>query len=112
MRYLPVTDSVFKGGRMSVCVQAIQLPGGDRTWTVLGTDHRHVGPVEEFLEHHRVTGSSPHKVRAYAQALQLWWRFLELDRRDWTGADLPAPDGLVTCPLVGSPPGRSRDAPA
>src|SRR5260370_27967111 len=105
MRYLPVTDSVFKGGRMSVCVQAIQLPGGDRTWTVLGTDHRHVGPVEEFLEHHRVTGSSPHTVRAYAKALQLWWRFLELDGRDWTRADVPPLAGLVTGLREGPPPG-------
>jgi hypothetical protein len=54
---------------MSVCVQPVELPGGDRTWTVLGADHRQVGPVEEFLEYHRVTGSSPHTVRAYAKAL-------------------------------------------
>ena len=53
---------------MSVCVQPVELPGGDRTWTVLGADHRPVGPVEEFLEYHRVTGSSPHTVRAYAKA--------------------------------------------
>ena len=24
---------------MSVCVQPVELPGGDRTWTVLGADH-------------------------------------------------------------------------
>ena len=66
---------------MSVCVQPVELPGGDRTWTVLGADHRPVGPVEEFLEYHRVTGSSPHTVRAYAKALQLWWQCLELDGR-------------------------------
>src|SRR6266478_435788 len=64
---------------MSVCVQPVELADGDRTWTVLGADHRQVGPVEEFLEYHRVTGSSPHTVRAYAKALQLWWRYLELD---------------------------------
>ena len=52
---------------MSVCVQPVELPGGDRTWTVLGADHRPVGPVEEFLEYHRVTGSSPHTVRGYAK---------------------------------------------
>ena len=39
---------------MSVCVQPVELPGGDRTWTVLGADHRQVGPVEEFLEYHLV----------------------------------------------------------
>lgn len=102
-RYLPVTDSVGRG-RMSVCVQAIQLPGGDRTWTVLGNDQRHVGPVEEFLEHHRVTGSSPHTVRAYAKALQLWWHFLELDGRDWTQAAVPELAGFVTWLREGTPP--------
>jgi site-specific recombinase XerD len=90
---------------MGVCVQAIQLPGGDRTWTVLGNDHRHVGPVEEFLEHHRVTGSSPHTVRAYAKALQLWWHFLELDGRDWTQAAVPELAGFVTWLREGTPPG-------
>ena len=52
------------------------------------SDHRPVGPAEEFLEYHRVTGSSPHTVRAYAKALQLWWRYLELDGRDWAEADV------------------------
>ena len=37
---------------MSICVQPVQLPDGDRTWTVLGADHRQVGPVEEFLLRH------------------------------------------------------------
>ena len=66
---------------MSICVQPVQLPDGDRTWTVLGADHRQVRQAEEFLEYHRVTGSSPHTVRGYAKALQLWWRYLELDGR-------------------------------
>jgi len=90
---------------MSVCVQPVELPGGDKTWTVLGADHRPVGPVEEFLEYHRVTGSSPHTVRGYAKALQLWWRYLELDDRDWAGADVPALAGFVTWLRQGTPPG-------
>ncbi len=90
---------------MSVCVQPVQLPGGDKTWTVLGADHRHVGQVEEFLEYHRITGSSPHTVRAYAKALQLWWRYLELDGRDWASADVPALAGFVTWLREGTPPG-------
>ena len=90
---------------MSVCVQPVELPGGDRTWTVLGADHRPVGPVEEFLEYHRVTGSSPHTVRGYAKALQLWWRYLELDGRDWAGADVPALAGFVSWLRQGTPPG-------
>ena len=88
---------------MSICVQPVELPGGDRTWTVLGADHRQVGPVEEFLEYHRVTGSSPHTVRGYAKALQLWWRYLELDGRDWAGADVPALAGFVTWLRQGTP---------
>ncbi len=79
---------------------------------MLGTDHRHVGPVEEFLEHHRVTGSSPHTVRAYAKALQLWWRYLELDGRDWTQADVPALAGFVTWLREGTPPGVALLDPA
>ena len=90
---------------MSVCVQPVELPGGDRTWTVLGADHRPVGPVEEFLEYHRVTGSSPHTVRGYAKGLQLWWRYLELDGRDWAGADVPALAGFVSWLRQGTPPG-------
>ena len=90
---------------MSVCVQPVELADGDRTWTVLGADHRHVRPVEEFLEYHRVTGSSPHTVRAYAKALQLWWRYLELDGRDWAEADVPALAGFVTWLRQGTPPG-------
>ena len=90
---------------MSVCVQPVELPGGDRTWTVLGADHRQVGPVEEFLEYHRVTGSSPHTVRAYAKALQLWWRYLELDGRGWAEADVPALAGFVTWLREGHPAG-------
>jgi site-specific recombinase XerD len=90
---------------MSVCVQPVMLPGGDKTWTVLGVDHRPVGPVEEFLEYQRVTGSSPHTVRAYAKALQLWWRYLELDGRGWAGADVPALAGFVSWLRQGTPPG-------
>ena len=97
---------------MSVCVQPVELPGGDRTWTVLGADHRQVGPVEEFLEYHRVTGSSPHTVRAYAKALQLWWRYLELDGRDWAEADVPALAGFVTWLRQGTPPGVALLDPA
>ena len=94
-----------QGGRMSICVQPVQMSDGDRTWTVLGADHRRVEPVEEFLEHHRITGSSPHTVRAYAKALQLWWQYLELDGRDWAEADVPALAGFITWLRQGTPPG-------
>ncbi len=90
---------------MGVCVQAIQLPDGERTWTVLGADHHHIAPVEEFLEHHRIIGSSPHTVRAYAKALQLWWCFLQLADRDWAEADVPVLAEFVAWLREGTPPG-------
>lgn len=40
-------------------VQAINVADGGRTWTVLGDDHRLIGPIEVFLEYHRVIVSSP-----------------------------------------------------
>jgi hypothetical protein len=30
--------------------QRLTLASGERTWTVLGADHRVVGPAEEYLE--------------------------------------------------------------
>src|SRR5664279_189380 len=39
-------------------VQRVVLPGGEPTWTVLGADHRPVGPAEEYLEFLRVQAVS------------------------------------------------------
>jgi len=52
-------------------VQAVDVAGTGRTWTVLGDDRLPVWPIEGFLEHHRVLGSSPNTVRSYAKGLQL-----------------------------------------
>jgi len=49
----------------------VGLPGGAATWTVLGPDHRGVGPAEEFLEYLRMQGTSPNTVKSYARALAL-----------------------------------------
>ena len=57
-------------------VQRLVLPGGERSWTVLGGDHRAVGPAEEFLEYLRVQRVSPNTVKSYARALALWWQYL------------------------------------
>ena len=54
---------------VAVRVQAVDVAGGGRTWTVLGDEDLPVAPVEEFLEHHRVLGSSPNTVRSYAKGL-------------------------------------------
>ena len=52
-------------------VQRLALPGGERTWTVLGVDQRVVAPAEEYLEYLRVQGVSPNTVKSYARALAL-----------------------------------------
>ena len=59
------------------------LPGGAATWTVLGDDHRVVGPAEEFLEYLRVQGTSPNTVKSYARALALWWTYLSVFGLAW-----------------------------
>jgi site-specific recombinase XerC len=56
-------------------VQRLMLTGGERSWTVLGTDHHPVGPAEEFLEYLRVQRVSPNTVKSYARALALWWQY-------------------------------------
>ena len=63
--------------------QRVALPGGAVTWTVLGCDHRVVGPAEEFLEYLRVQGSSPNTVKSYARALGLWWTYLSVFGLAW-----------------------------
>lgn len=50
---------------------------------MLGDDHLLIAPVEEFLEHHRVIGSSPNTVRSYAKGLELWWGFLVGEGAGW-----------------------------
>lgn len=68
---------------VAVRVQRVVVPGGERTWTLLGTDHRPVEPVEEFLEYLRVRCLSPNTVKSYARALGLWWEFLALFGLVW-----------------------------
>src|SRR6516162_1517829 len=60
-----------------VCrAQRISVPGGERTWTVLGADYRPVAPAEAYLEYLRVQLVSPNTVKSYARALALWWQYL------------------------------------
>jgi hypothetical protein len=56
--------------------QRLVLPGRERSWTVLGGDHRPVGPAEEFFEYLRVQWVLPNTVKSYARALALWWQYL------------------------------------
>jgi integrase len=57
-------------------VQRLAFSSGERTWTVLGSDHLVVGPAEEYLEYLRVQRASPNTVKSYARALAMWWQYL------------------------------------
>jgi len=74
----------------------VDVPGGERTWTVLGDDLLPVGPIEEFLEHHRVLGSSPNTVRSYAKGLQLWWIHVAREGVGWEDPSVGALRAFVT----------------
>jgi Phage integrase, N-terminal SAM-like domain len=85
-------------------VQVVDVAGGPRTWTVLGDDHLPVGPIEEFLEHHRVLGSSPNTVRSYAKGLQLWWAHLARERVGWEDPSVGTLRAFVTWLRTGLSP--------
>lgn len=100
---------------MRTRVQAVEVGGGGRTWTVLGDDHRCVGPIEEFLEYHRVIGSSPNTVRSYAKGLQLWWAFLAEAEGSWEDPTVQMLRAFLTWLATGlspsvSPLGRADPA--
>jgi len=69
-------------------VQRLVLPEGERTWTVLGHDHRMVEPAEEYLEYLRAQQASPNTVKSYARALALWWQYLDAFDLRWDAVTL------------------------
>jgi hypothetical protein len=85
-------------------VQAVDVAGGGRTWTVLGDDRLPVWPIEEFLEHHRVLGSSPNTVRSYAKGLQLWWAHLAREGVGWEDPSVGMLRAFVTWLRTGLSP--------
>jgi integrase/recombinase XerD len=85
-------------------VQAVDVPGGGRTWTVLGDKGLPVVAIEEFLEHHRVLGSSPNTVRSYAKGLQLWWAFLARESVCWEDPGVGTLRAFVTWLSTGLSP--------
>jgi len=85
-------------------VQVVDVAGGPRTWTVLGDDHLPVWPIEEFLEHHRVLGSSPNTVRSYAKGLELWWAHLAREGVGWEDPSVGALRAFVTWLRTGLSP--------
>jgi hypothetical protein len=83
--------------------------GVGSTWTVLGSDHLPVGPVEEFLEFLRVgRAASPHTVRSYAAALGGLWSYLEVAGVDWDVVTLPVFTGYVAALRGGEAAGVRR----
>jgi integrase len=94
-----------------VRVQAVGVAGGGRTWTVLGGEGLPVAPVEEFLEHHRVLGSSPNTVRSYAKGLELWWSFLARESAGWEDPGVGTLRGFVTWLRTGLAPAVAAIAP-
>jgi integrase len=92
---------------VAVGVQRLDLPGGGRSWTVLGEDRLPIGAVEEFLEHHRLVGSSPNTVRSYAHALAGYFGYLGAVRVDWADPGVAGLTGFVGWLRSGGPPGVS-----
>ena len=84
--------------------QRLALPGGERTWTVLGRDHRPVAPAEEYLEYLRVQRVSPNTVKSYARALGLWWEYLAVFGLAWDAVTLEDFGGFLTWLRTGDGP--------
>jgi integrase len=85
--------------------QRLTLPSGERTWTVLGADHRMVEPAEEFLEYLRAQRASPNTVKSYARALALWWQYLDAFELCWDAVTLESFGAFLTWLRSGDEPG-------
>lgn len=85
--------------------QRLALPSGERTWTVLGKDHRVVEPAEGYLEYLRVQRASPNTVKSYARALALWWQYLDAFELRWDALTLGDFGAFLTWLRTGDEPG-------
>jgi len=80
----PMADPALTTTPVRGCrTQRVQLPGAERTWTVVDVEHRVVEPAEQFLEYERMLARSPNTVKSYARALALWWQFLTIYELPW-----------------------------
>jgi site-specific recombinase XerD len=86
-------------------VQRIALPGGEVTWTVLGTDHLPVGPAEQYLEFLRSQSVSPNTVKSYARGLALWWQYLAMFDLPWDRLTVQDVGGFLSWLRTGDSPG-------
>lgn len=83
--------------------------GSGRTWTVVGSDHLPVEPVEEFLEFMRIgRDASPNTIRSYATSLARWWEYVESSGVAWDRVTLPTFMPFVTMLRSGDPAGVVR----
>lgn len=64
-------------------VQKISLAPHDYTWLVLGDDHLPIKPITSFLRYLYNVDKSPNTLRAYANHLKLYWRFLTARNFNW-----------------------------
>src|ERR1700704_987563 len=90
--------------------QRLTLPSGERTWTVLGRDHRMVEPAEEYLEYLRAQQASPNTVKSYARALALWWQYLDVFDLRWDAVTLEDFGAFLTWLRSGDRPGSPRSS--
>lgn len=76
---------------------AVRPSGGRRTWTVVDEGYRTVGPIEEWLEAHRLLWS-PNTVRGYATSMAQWWSFLEQrgEAERWHEVGVPTVSGFLS----------------
>lgn len=100
-------------GRTSAAprVARVTLPSGVVTHTVLGGDRLPVGVVEDFLEHLRVSGASPHTVQAYARGLAAWWRLLQDRGYQWKSVPGSAVSEFLRFLRTGDLPSVTRVGP-
>lgn len=87
-----------------VRTQRLTLLSGERTWTVLGKDHRVVEPAEGYLEFLRSQRSSPNTVKSYARALALWWQYLDAFNLRWDAVTVEDFGGFLTWLRTGDEP--------
>jgi integrase len=84
--------------------QRLTLPSGERTWTVVGKDHRVVEPAEGYLEFLRSQRSSPYTVKSYGRALALWWQYLDAFDLRWDAVTVENFGGFLTWLRTGDEP--------
>lgn len=69
--------------RSLVRAEPIMLASGEKTWTVVGSDHLPIGDVDEWLDYLRGQNMSPNTVATYARHVSLLLRWLDLRSASW-----------------------------